>query len=388
MEVTDDGGTIRILDGTSVSHPEKNKVVVRTIGNDVRIQWDDVHYVQANYQKFTAPTGVSAIAVCDAIAAFLDTNPSSGVSGSGTQNYIPKWASTTSLGNSQIFDNGVTVSIGTATGAASALFDVSSTTKGFLLPRMTTTQRDNIAAPATGLLVYNTTTSLFNFYSGAAWVPVGGSSNYANGGNAFAGNATIGLTDNFRLDIITNNTAKLTVLGSGFVGIGTTAPGQLFTIRRAVNDFLFELDILNNSAGDNAATSMRMQNDVGSNIQYGVLGSGNTVYTTYGSPSDAFMRMNAGDANMNFILNPLSSPGKAFRFYNETNVTSTPVFAIFANRVVVGQRLILATPDGAIADGSLSNGQSSPYLDETGNLLIFKVKYAGGTVKTGSVALL
>ncbi len=52
----------------------------------------------------------------------------------------------------------------------SALLSMTSTTKGFLPPRMTTTQRDAIATPATGLMIYNTTTGAYNVYDGAAWV--------------------------------------------------------------------------------------------------------------------------------------------------------------------------------------------------------------------------
>src|SRR4051794_22774427 len=48
------------------------------------------------------------------------------------------------------------VGIGVATPYASALFEVRSTTKGFLPPRMTTTQRNAIATPTTGLLIYQT----------------------------------------------------------------------------------------------------------------------------------------------------------------------------------------------------------------------------------------
>jgi hypothetical protein len=57
------------------------------------------------------------------------------------------------------------------TGAAdaSALLEVESTTKGILFPRMTTTQRDNISSPASGLVIYNTSTSKLNVYNGA-WV--------------------------------------------------------------------------------------------------------------------------------------------------------------------------------------------------------------------------
>jgi len=51
----------------------------------------------------------------------------------------------------------------------SAALEVRSTTKGFLPPRMTTTQRDAIASPAAGLVIYNTTTNVLNFYNGSAW---------------------------------------------------------------------------------------------------------------------------------------------------------------------------------------------------------------------------
>jgi hypothetical protein len=57
------------------------------------------------------------------------------------------------------------VGIGTTSPAASALLDVSSTTKGFLPPRMTTTQRDAISSPAAGLVIYNTTTSKLQVYT-------------------------------------------------------------------------------------------------------------------------------------------------------------------------------------------------------------------------------
>jgi hypothetical protein len=56
--------------------------------------------------------------------------------------------------------------------AASAQLDVSATDKGMLVPRMTSAQRTAIAAPATGLLVYDTDTSAFWFYNGVAWVKI------------------------------------------------------------------------------------------------------------------------------------------------------------------------------------------------------------------------
>lgn len=62
---------------------------------------------------------------------------------------------------------------------ASSILSLTSTALGFLPPRMTTTQRDAIATPATGLFIYNTTTGVYNFYNGVSWSPIaaGGSIN-------------------------------------------------------------------------------------------------------------------------------------------------------------------------------------------------------------------
>ena len=62
------------------------------------------------------------------------------------------------------------VGIGTTTPAASAQLDVSSTSKGFLPPRMTTTDRNAIESPATGLIIYNTTTNSLQLFAGSGWV--------------------------------------------------------------------------------------------------------------------------------------------------------------------------------------------------------------------------
>jgi hypothetical protein len=57
------------------------------------------------------------------------------------------------------------IAAGTASPNASAIVDLTSTTRGFLPPRMTTTQRDAISSPAAGLVIYNTTTSKLQVYT-------------------------------------------------------------------------------------------------------------------------------------------------------------------------------------------------------------------------------
>jgi hypothetical protein len=70
------------------------------------------------------------------------------------------------LNGVQAFDG---VKVG-GTLSASAIMELTSTTKGFLPPRMTTAERDAISNPANGSLIYNTTTNAYNFYNGSSWL--------------------------------------------------------------------------------------------------------------------------------------------------------------------------------------------------------------------------
>ena len=98
-------------------------------------------------------------------------------------------------------NGGSEVVIGTSGSVNSALLNVQSTTRGFLPPRMTTTQKNAIATPATGLEVFDSTTLTPSVFNGTNWqnllVP---NSN---------GNVLIGTTTDagFKLDV--NGTARV-----------------------------------------------------------------------------------------------------------------------------------------------------------------------------------
>jgi hypothetical protein len=66
------------------------------------------------------------------------------------------------------------VGIGTSTVNSSAKVQIDATDKGFLPPRMTTTQRNNISSPAEGLVIWNTTNAQLEAYNGSLWVNMNG----------------------------------------------------------------------------------------------------------------------------------------------------------------------------------------------------------------------
>jgi hypothetical protein len=59
--------------------------------------------------------------------------------------------------------------VGALSSVPSAILSATSTTRGFLPPRMTTTEKNAISSPAAGLVVYDTTTNKLCCYDGSTW---------------------------------------------------------------------------------------------------------------------------------------------------------------------------------------------------------------------------
>ena len=105
------------------------------------------------------------------------------------------------------------VGIGTETPESSSMLDISSTSKGILVPRMTENQKNAISTPAQGLLVFQTNGTVgFYSYDGSSWLHLidGSSKGLYFGPGTGNGN---------------NNLAVGTSMGSG-IGVRNTAIGS------------------------------------------------------------------------------------------------------------------------------------------------------------------
>lgn len=128
------------------------------------------------------------------------------------------------------------IGIGTVTPANSSELEVSSTTKGVLIPRMTAAQKNAIASPANGLLVFQTdgATGLY-FYdtTSTSWKSIA-SDGWVLNGNSGTNPTTnfIGTQDAQAFSIVTADIKRFNILPStpsstaGNIGIGTTAPAE------------------------------------------------------------------------------------------------------------------------------------------------------------------
>ncbi len=114
---------------------------------------------------------------------------------------------------------------------ASAMLDIASTTSGLLAPRMTTAQRIAIAAPATGLLVYDTNLSAFLYFDGIIWRLMAYSGGWLLAGNTLVGTEFMGSVNAQDVKFYSNNLERMRILSNKEIVVGNTAAvaGDMFS---------------------------------------------------------------------------------------------------------------------------------------------------------------
>jgi hypothetical protein len=170
-----------------------------------------------------------------------------------------------------------------ATGAApdaSAMLDVVSTTRGLLIPRMTSAQRTAIATPATGLYVYDTTTNSFWFYNGTAWSEMASNTNWRLAGNTLSGTEFMGSINAQPVLFYSNNAERMRILSNGQIGVNAVSPGtaQLFTAIATTTERIAIAGFSNSTVTGNSAVLGEIYGTVSSQ-SYGVQGVFNGTNT-------------------------------------------------------------------------------------------------------------
>jgi hypothetical protein len=256
----------------------------------------------------------------------------------------------------RLFVSSTGFGIDTTTPDSSAALEVSSTLKGFLIPRMTTSQRDSIATPANGLQIYNTTTNQVNFYNGSAWtsdvsqnsVILASSGSAGSPSFSFQSAPTTGMYNSGtnQIGFSTNGQERMTVNPSGYLGVGTTSPSAKI---HAKSLFTAETTIL--AEGISSQTTPVLEVRDGSSIQqFAVQISGRTGFGVNSPQARAHIKTTA-PAEPVLLVEGATSP-------------SAPVFEVKTGST---QRLVVQ-PSGAVdIAGPVKVGTSGAAISFIGN---------------------
>ncbi len=260
------------------------------------------------------------------------------------------------------------LALGSNTLDPSAILSLNSTTKGLLLPRLTSTERNNIVNPATGLLVYNTTTNSYDFNFGTpgapAWegfVTTGSNSGWLTEGNTGLTDGTnnlFGTLDNTPIRFVTGSGGpheRMRIDAAGNIGIGTTAPIATVDVLGTNSDIV--LTSVADNLNDSDIRLRRARGTVGAMTS--ILNGSYDVGTIRGQAYDGDEFVNTGFIKFSTDGNVGNNdmPGR-IEFFTTPDGSVTP------------ERRMIIMSDGLVGIGTSSPGKTLEVQDEDADIRV------------------
>ncbi len=195
--------------------------------------------------------------------------------------------------------------------------------KGVLIPRLTTTERNNLSgnlgATENGLTVYDKDESKFYYWNGTGWKEVltdGTCWSVSGNAGTVAGTNFLGTTDNVDLVFKTNNTERMRITSDGYFGFGTNSPSAFLDVA-GTSEFNGTMNLTNHNI---TKVNALYFNDPGD--QEGIIWSGSSAKIfvsplNYGN-TDGYLRLvndggivfeASGEDNENMIITSSGNVG-------------------------------------------------------------------------------
>lgn len=373
-----------------------------------------------NEQDIATPRTMSGDATIDRLGVITVT-ASSGI-GPGTASYLSKFVTTTTIGNSGVFEDGsANIGIGTAS-PTSRLHVVAATTTGSIIQTSSTTAtHETLLARRLGntnstdrvIVVTKARTSgsaTVGIASGIYFQLENGSASILDSGaiKSVSTVVTAGAED-AELQFFYQKTGVLvegmTLQTTGVLQIDGTSAGILIQTTGNSNS----LNITNSGtlgitgvlstvysvdANASAITGVR-QNDNNNEIQAGLILNHTGLLTplTGAAGIGVSIRFDADSTSAN---QNMGSMGMRWKVATNASRTSEFVFYTVNNAGAATEnlkldgvgRLFIKTPNSAPTDADIDNGTITWYLDQTANELIARVRYSDATLKTSAALAL
>lgn len=248
----------------------------------------------------------------------------------------------------------------------SAMLDVKSTSKGVLIPRMTTAQRIAIVSPATGLQVYDSDLNLLYYYNGSTWSSVATGSNYwtSSGGNIYNNTGTnVGIgsaTPGDKLEVNGN----IRFSGAGTLLAAPSTSGSAYSLTVKAGDPYVPV------GGSGGSVNILATNNMPSGGSgYGNLGPSGNVNITSGSG------YNTAGGNINITAGQTSCWALTANSHSDVNIQG-------------GANLVPADASSISIQGGGTVGVGCPTANANGGNLILKSGIGTGTGTQGNIQLL
>jgi hypothetical protein len=289
------------------------------------------------------------------------------------------------------------VGIGTTTPDASAKLDVTSTTSGFLVPRMTNTQRDAIITPTKGLLVFSTTDNSFYYYDGA-WkrlIP-SGDNGYIQNGTAVQASANYAIQS--------ANAASVVSIIKG----AASQTADLTEWHNSAGTILAKVDAAGNITGTSfTGNGAGLTNLNGSNVSSGTVADArltsnvmllNAAQTVTGLKTITTLPTGTPGASGSLYINPATNGGAATNALLGLAVAGTDQFKVDASGNVTAAGTFSGNGSGLtalnasnVSSGTLNDARLSSNVDllnaaqTVSGLKTVTATPTGTTVGTGSI---